>query len=251
MKFKFRNLLIGTGIAVLGVAAVGAAVGITEKKSDKPDTSDTMTENLDLINLIGDLQTQIDSVSEENEKLSNKANQLTNSLNDLQTENDTLKNQLDAKSNELTNSLNDLQTENDTLKNQVNNISTDYTLVSVRMNGNVDGMLIDGEIFSAPIDCSFTLFYPYHVEPEDCEEPWELTQIEIIRSLNYCKYIDITPYSASGMDTYYLPTSFSVNKDDNMAIDLNFISCDGTKTRTFNIKNFNSFGETSITITQF
>ena len=96
MKFKFRNLLIGTGIALLGVAAVGAAVGITEKKSDKPDTSDTTTENLDLINLIGDLQNQIDTVSEENEKLSNKANQLSNSLNALQTENTTLKNQLNT-----------------------------------------------------------------------------------------------------------------------------------------------------------
>lgn len=96
MKFKFRNLLIGTGIALLGVAAVGAAVGISEKKSDKPDTSDTMTENLDLINLIGDLQNQIDTVSDENEKLSNKANQLTNSLNNLQTENINLKNQLNT-----------------------------------------------------------------------------------------------------------------------------------------------------------
>lgn len=89
MKFKFRNLLIGTGIAVLGVAAAGAAVGISEKKSDKPDTSDTMTENLDLINLIGDLQSQINSVNTENE-------QIKNQLNSVKNENNTLKNQLNS-----------------------------------------------------------------------------------------------------------------------------------------------------------
>lgn len=110
MKFKLRHILIGTGIAVLGLAAAGAAVGISEKKSDKPDTSDTMTENLDLINLIGDLQSQINSVNNENEqiknqlnsvntenqKLNNKANQLTASLNELKSENASLKDIVDA-----------------------------------------------------------------------------------------------------------------------------------------------------------